>query len=735
MAKLVAGNEANASIVIMDSWQVSRHKVAELDQVGKRVRFTPPSNWDLAVYGKGQRYFIENALSALDAPGEWYWSQTSSVGSLKYKPTTSLTDGAKITFEVPRIEKLLRVQGTGDTANWAKYLQFSGLKFQYAKSSLPSGGYVDPQADVWVSAAIEINDAKNIEFYNCEVSRTGGYGIWLNSRVRNTQVTWLEMFDLGAGAVKIGKARSPVLNDQDAADRADLNATGSNTIVGNRIHDTGHVYPGSVAVWIGRSSGNTVVDNLIKNTTYSGISVGWNWDASNSYAQSNIINRNFLYGIGQGVLADMGGIYLLGRAPGTTVTNNVIKEVRSYDGYTSGGNGIYADEGSSELIINNNVVYGVSGRAFTLHYGESNVVQNNTFANMSEAFGVGKRNGTSQLVPVELKNNAFFPIRNNFVGLANDDTLMKDIYSSNPTWIPVAPSLVGNKVSSQFLGSGVALAIPGLCTGCVADNSMSIRDMYPLDVPSMAGTMTNGDNLSGSWEGIRLTATTSAAVAWAGDPLKVPSLLIDFQASQWPEKATNLVGWQVISQQDKLVDQTDTTPPVQIVKDASGVQFLAINDAARSSFGWEPFIQSWMKYSSGTARVKFVAKFDANTDLVHTWRADDSGEVEGPVFQVKANGTQADIIVNGQTRGVVPTGVWVTFTVSSPIVAGSTWSMVVSYPGQTSGIAMSGLQQKSAAWNYVGPVMFISQTNTKSTTAIKSIFVCNDIGSTPCVNP
>ncbi|MGH9664852.1 MAG: right-handed parallel beta-helix repeat-containing protein, partial [Bryobacteraceae bacterium] len=180
-----------------------------------------------------------------------------------------------------------------------------------------------------------------------------------------------EIFDVGAGGIRIGEP----LNGRQRAEPAARN--GENTIADNHLHNLGVVYPGAVGVLILQSSQNTVAHNHIHDLPYTAISAGWTWGYAPVGIHDNRIEYNHLHDIGKGMMSDMGAIYTLGIQPGTALRNNLIHDV---DDFLYGGWGIYLDEGTSDVLVENNVVYHCRSAGFNQHYGRDNVIRNNVFA-------------------------------------------------------------------------------------------------------------------------------------------------------------------------------------------------------------------------------------------------------------------------------------------------------------------------------------------------------------------
>ncbi|MBQ4243591.1 MAG: right-handed parallel beta-helix repeat-containing protein, partial [Clostridia bacterium] len=161
----------------------------------------------------------------------------------------------------------------------------------------------------------------------------------------------------------------------------DSRVTKSIDVTNNLISGYGRVFFNAVGILIINANTINASNNEIHDGYYTAVSVGWVWGYSHNITYNNRICNNLIYNIGQGWLSDMGGIYTLGNQKGTVLSGNVIHNVAADPGEGGyGGWGIYLDEGSSFILVENNLTYACGSDGYHLHYGSDNIIRNNIFA-------------------------------------------------------------------------------------------------------------------------------------------------------------------------------------------------------------------------------------------------------------------------------------------------------------------------------------------------------------------
>jgi len=361
-------NPNDVEVVVFHSWNTSRVRIASVDRTDRIVTFTGPTIFRPLAWDPDQRYYVENALDLLDSPGEWYLDRRK--GTLYYRPRPE-EDMTKIEVIAPRLDRLVRFEGDLDRARAVGYVRLVGLSLQHADWTLGAKGYGDPQAAVTVGAAVSARGARHCEVARCEIAHVGTYGLWLREACRNCRIVRNHIHDLGAGGVRIGEAKMAKTDAREAR---------GNVVHNNYIHDGGSVYPAGVGVWIAQSSGNVVSHNEIHSLNYSGISMGWTWSEAPNRTHHNTIQYNHVHHVVRGVLSDAGGIYTLGTQTGTVIRNNVFHDIWPYMGRPAMAWGIYFDQGSNGMTVENNIVYHTLTGGIMNTGHPDNIVRNNIFA-------------------------------------------------------------------------------------------------------------------------------------------------------------------------------------------------------------------------------------------------------------------------------------------------------------------------------------------------------------------
>lgn len=376
-------------IISFCHWWIDEHvRIAKYDPATRKVTLAAKTRFSISDFKphSGLKYYIENVAESFEKPGQWYLDRPT--GMLYYLPRDGETADT-LSVHAPVVDRILDVSGRYDKnahtcADVISGIRFRNLDFAYSKGDYVSRGFApncetasdeepyaaDPQACSSMHGAVNFSYAKNCAVENCRFFCFGTHGLVLEAGTVGAIVRGNSFREGGGGGIRI--------NGEGRVNAPDPRAyTWGNRITDNELSNLGRRHFAACGILSMFSYDNEISHNEIHDLYYSGISCGWDWGYQETVSHDNRIEKNHIYRIGDGLLSDMGGIYTLGKQPGTIVSGNVIHDVTSR---FYGGWALYTDEGSSYMTIENNVCYNVSENCFHQHFGGQNVVRNNIFA-------------------------------------------------------------------------------------------------------------------------------------------------------------------------------------------------------------------------------------------------------------------------------------------------------------------------------------------------------------------
>ena len=410
----------------------------------------------------------------------------------------------------------------------------------------------------------------------------------------------------------------------------------------------------------------------------------------------------------------MGGIYTLGPSEGTVIGNNIFHDIYAY---SYGGWGLYTDEGSTGITMENNLVYNTKTGSFHQHYGKQNVVRNNILV-CSE---------NPQVAATRVEDHLSFTLEHNIVYWKTGALL-------GGPWNRIRVKVDNN---CYFNAAGDPVTFAGMDLQAWRklgyDQHSIIADPRFVDAE-------NGD--------YRLKPDSPA--------LKIGFQPFDYSKAgvygdpQWTKQATE-------AKMPKL-EVAPGPPPVAIHDDfekspagsrpriaqthvegrgdvievtaeraASGKQSLKVGDASGLKFSYDPHFCYSPGHISGTTVCKFDLLVEPRVRINYEWR-----DWRSPLYRVgpTLNVHENRLIVGGKTLLELPADNWVNFEVATDLGKGNSgkWNLTVTPAGQPPR-EFRNIDNGSRAFEHLTWLGFTSNATSESVFYVDNLSVENHRGS------
>ncbi len=402
-----AGNPAlrgDIELLIFEQFTTSKLRINCIDPVKHRVYLTGPtgfsqSNASQAGFIEGNRYLVENVQDALTQPGQWFLDRATTPWTLSYLAQPGENPNTDEVI-IPQVSQLV-------TAHDLQYVTFRGLTFEHDNYTLPAQGHTSKELEIEITSALSFQNSQHLTLDGLVVRHAAGAGIdfisclsakvspaWCqvfeaNPTTANNVIENSAVYDVGALGIRIGDPRNAL--DTDA------NTPYSTTVTNNVVEGYGRVIPASFGIAQGEGHDNLYLHNDVYDGYHCAISItesdGDTTRPNGKGAADNTISFNHVWNLLQGIMNDGGSIRIEAgnrafTAAGNKILNNKIhdtSDASALDANGYGGHGIYLDNQTGLVDVENNLVYRVSDSAIEAPQGparqnETNIIKNNILA-------------------------------------------------------------------------------------------------------------------------------------------------------------------------------------------------------------------------------------------------------------------------------------------------------------------------------------------------------------------
>lgn len=303
----------------------------------------------------GRRFFFQNVLEELDAPGEWWLDEAEN--TLYFWPPAPIGDGEVV---LPATENLVRMEG-------AAHLAWMGFTMEAT-----------------LGDAVTVANGDAVLVARCVIRNTGAYGVSILDGT-GCRVAGCDIYATGRGGVVLR-----------GGDRKTLTPAG-HVAENNHIHHFGDIFQTYETAVNISGVGNRIAHNLIHDAPHIGILLNGN----DHIIEYNDIHHVCLEG------SDNGAFYM-GRD--WTQRGNIIRFNKIHDVYGFGlagpaagedgifryesphqAWGVYLDDCSSGTLVQANIFFRVPLCGVMIGGGRDNVVDNNIFVDCVPALHIDDR--------------------------------------------------------------------------------------------------------------------------------------------------------------------------------------------------------------------------------------------------------------------------------------------------------------------------------------------------------
>eukprot|EP00039_Didymoeca_costata_P013183 m.196382 g.196382 ORF g.196382 m.196382 type:complete len:799 (+) comp15699_c0_seq3:667-3063(+) len=240
------------------------------------------TNGDYLLAGK---WMVENHLSLLDSPNEYYFDPTQRKLSLWPNSTNEAQNGPNASnYVAVQLDTLFSLNGTNTSS--IEDVKISGVHFRDAADitmkpwGVPSGG----DWGLYRGGAIFLEGTKNVEISGCDFERLDGNAIMVSGFNRNATISDNHFSWLGASAI----AGWGYTNENDGMDGLQPRFT---RIMRNYVREIGIIEKQSSAWFQAKTCQSIVENNIIFNGPRAGINLNDGFGGSTNISKNLIFNE------------------------------------------------------------------------------------------------------------------------------------------------------------------------------------------------------------------------------------------------------------------------------------------------------------------------------------------------------------------------------------------------------------------------------------------------------------